>query len=290
MKKFTVISMVLIVAIFIGLVAYIAGAEDFTPPYKIVQDMDDTKAWKGTADGLKEYLELSGVIDPAGWQELPADGTSSAVFTCDGAVIYYWSLSSMESNSSEYLSLVSVMQDGVLPVGDGTLAHVHNGAFVLEYSGYTGDAEALLTAFRNYGRVELEGTTQPDDGSDDPVWSMKLDDLAKYMEESGLVDAGARITINFGGSQKVCSGYRYEDVVDIYYYDMEQMEKHPIDNYTLEYQSIVETGTVVYSNGEVGIYYVNGPFALHYYHWNRDAISDERKAEILEYFLLFGRD
>ena len=85
------------------------------------------------------------------------------------------------------------------------------------------------------------------------------------------------------------SGYRYNEVVDIYYYDQDMMLFEPGSDACNEWESIVTTGTVLYVNGEIGTSYVRGPFVLHFYHWNRDAITDEEKQAIMDYFYQFAK-
>lgn len=69
MRKFTVISMALIILVFAGLAAYIGLGEDFTPPAGYV-DIDGFEVdrsgpvWDRTLDELAAYLAEKGVVDP----------------------------------------------------------------------------------------------------------------------------------------------------------------------------------------------------------------------------------
>lgn len=281
MKKITILSMLLIVAIFIGLVVFIASSEDFTPPYTIQKNLEDTKSWNKNVEDLLAALEKAGLVDSAKAQKLDASNIASEAWSVGGITIYYWNISKMATNTSAYQTLVAVERDGILN-GDAALKHMQNGPFVIEYTGFTGDTAALEEAFQNFGRVEDE-----EEVDDSLVWTMKLDDLAAYIEASGLVDADSRIKINYGGDEKVRSGFRYNDIVDIYYYDQTMLMFEPGSTASNEWESINASGTVVYVNGEVGTYYVRGPFALHFYHWNRDAMTDEEKQVIIDYFMEF---
>lgn len=281
MKKLTVFSMLLIVAIFVGLVVFIASSEDFTPPYTIQKDMEDTKAWNKKMEDLLASLEKAGLVDPATAQQLDASDIASEAWTVGGITLYYWDLTNMATNTSAYQTLVKVERDGILN-GDDTLKYLQNGPFVLEYTAFAGDIAALEEAFHNFGRVEEE-----EEEDDTLIWTMKLDDLAAYMEASGLLDTSDKIKINYAAGEKIRSGYRYGGVVDLYYYDMELMMFEPGSDAANEYESVSTTGTQVFANGEVGIFYVRGPLVLHFYHWNRDALTDEEKQVIIDYFMEF---
>lgn len=280
MKKMTLLSMLLVVAVFVALVVYTASAEDFTPPYTIEKNLEDTKAWNKTAEDLFDTLEKADLVDRTAWQEVDATGTASQAWKAEGITVYFWDIKALATNSAEYQTLVRVERDGIFP--EDTDNALQNGPFVFIYDDYTSDREVLVEVLRDFGRTETEPEVD-----DSRVWTMKLDDLAAYMEESGLVDPNSRITVNYGTGEKVRSGYRYDDVVDIYYYDQDMMLFEPGSAACNEWESINATGTVLYSNGEIGTYYVRGPFVLHFYHWNRDAISDEDKQVILDYFTAF---
>lgn len=284
MKKFTVISMVLVVAVFVGLVVFTAASKDFTPPYAIQKNLEDTKAWNKSVEDLVAALEKAGLVDAANLRQLDAAGIASEGWIIDGITIYYWNLTGMATNSPEYQTLVKVERDLVFPNAGSGDQVMQNGPFAFVFTNYAGDTEALKMALHDFGRAETE-----EEVDDSLVWTMKLDDLAAYMEASGLVDTGNKIKINFGTGEKVRSGYRYGDIVDIYYYDQELLLFEPGSNAANEWESINATGTVVYVNGEVGTYYVRGPFSLHFYHWNRDAMTDEEKAEIIDYFMEFAK-
>ena len=281
MKKITILSMLLIVAIFVGLVVFIASSEDFTPPYIIQKNLEDTKSWNKNVEDLLAALEKAGFVNSANAKQVENAENASQIWTVDGITVYYWDLTNMPTNATAYQTLVAVERDGILN-GDAELRHLQNGPFVIEYTGYSGDAAALEEAFRNFGRVEDE-----EDADDSLVWTMKLDDLAAYLEASGLVNTDTRIKINFGADEKVRSGYRYNEIVDIYYYDQTMLMFEPGSSASNEWESINSSGTVVYVNGEVGTYYVRGPFVLHFYHWNRDAMTDEEKKVIIDYFMEF---
>lgn len=281
MKKITILSMLLIVAIFVGLVVFIASSEDFTPPYTIQKNLEDTKSWNKDVEDLLAALEKAGLVDPANAKQMENTENASEIWTVDGITIYYWNLTNMPTNTTAYRTLVAVERDGILN-GDVALKHMQNGPFVIEYTGFTGDIAALEEAFHNFGRVEEEG-----EEDDTLIWTMKLDDLAAYMEASGLVDPADKVKVNYGAGEKVRSAYRYGGIVDIEYYDQTMMMFEPGSDACNDWESVNATGTIVYINGEVGIYYVRGPFVLHFYHWNRDAMTDEEKKVIIDCFMEF---
>lgn len=282
MKKFTVISMVLVVAVFVGLVAYTASVEDFTPPYTIQKNLEDTKSWNKTVDDLVASLEEAGLVDPANLQQQEAAGVASEAWQIEGISIYYWDLSGLATNSAEYQTLVKVERDLLFPNAVSGDSVMQNGPFAFVFTNYSGDRAALEAVLYDFGRVETEPEVD-----DSLVWTMKLDDLAAYMEASGLIDVNDKIKVNYGAGEKVRSAYRYGGIVDIEYYDQTMMLFEPGSDACNDWESINATGTVVYVNGEVGIYYARGPFVLHFYHWNRDAMTDEEKKVIIDYFMDF---
>ena len=63
MKKFTIVSSLLFVLLFCGMVGYVASSEDFTPPKEeeeaVVPEEEDREApvWNTTVDELVSFLE-----------------------------------------------------------------------------------------------------------------------------------------------------------------------------------------------------------------------------------------
>ena len=94
MKKFTIVSSLLFVLLFCGMVGYVASSEDFTPPKEeeeaVVPEEEDREApvWNTTVDELVSFLEEKGLIEEAGRMELPgrpiAFRTTAAFLRCFG--------------------------------------------------------------------------------------------------------------------------------------------------------------------------------------------------------------
>ncbi len=281
MKKFTIIGILLIIGIFAGLIGYVSVAEDFEPPLSAVWDASDTESWDKTVDDLFAYLEEKGLIDLS-TKNLVSEGVASEAFNVNGAEFYWWDLENLEKESQEYISYTEMQNDGIIDVwgmGSIYMPVVQNGPFGLNISGYTGDSDALLEAFENYcKRQEIDYSK--------PVWSKTLDDLAVYMEEQ-LFATGEfeRININFGTGADGRSGYRYNGNLDLYYYDFDEMSEGGTAEQ--EYDAIRATGSKVYSNGDIGYYWVNGPFMLHFYQWSNDPIPEEERQAIIDIFEQF---
>lgn len=283
MKKFTVIGMVLIVAIFVGLLGYVAAAPEFEPPLSATIANSDTDSWNMTMDELLNYMADKGLIDLSQKGVLSA-GVASEAYTINGAEFYWWDLENLDKDSIEYKSYEGMVKDGLIDLwGKGSfyMATIPNGPFGLNLTHYLGNTDDLEQAFRDFGKKEeIDLTTG--------IWTMSLDELAAYMEDQGAVDADSRININFSAGTTGCSGYRYTGNIDIYYYDLANMDE---DNPKYEeYYSIRKTGSMVYVNGAVGYYTVNGPFMLHFYQWAKDPVPEEDRQAIIDTFLAFAQE
>ena len=79
MKKFTIVSSLLFVLLFCGMVGYVASSEDFTPPKEeeeaVVPEEDrEAPVWNKTVDELVSFLEEKGLIHADSKVTLSAEG------------------------------------------------------------------------------------------------------------------------------------------------------------------------------------------------------------------------
>ena len=103
MKKFTIVSSLLFVLLFCGMVGYVASSEDFTPPKEeeeaVVPEEEDREApvWNTTVDELVSFLEEKGLIHADSKVTLSAEGLCTLALKYDGAEIYWWDLENLMS-------------------------------------------------------------------------------------------------------------------------------------------------------------------------------------------------
>lgn len=286
MKRFTIIFSILLVLGFGGTLVYVGMSEDFVDPAEAAQMGADADSpiWTMTMDEVLSELEGQGLIDRSTTQPLASGGLCSDAQKVSGAEIYWWDLENLEENSQEYAAYRQLQEEGFIDLyGSGTIMNpIPNGPFAVLLSFYEGDVDALDRAFRALGQ------TGGAEDRTDPVWGMTLDDLAAYLAEQGVVDASDYIKINYSADERVRTGYRFSDQIDIVYYDFDQMEEGS-DAYQ-EYDSISSTGTLVYVNGQIGYFWLNGPFSLHFYEWGAETVPEEEQAEIIEIFQAFGKE
>ena len=181
MKKFTIFGMVLIVAIFVGLIAYVAVAPDFEPPLSATIADSDTESWTMTMDQLLTYMSDKGLIDLSDKGVL-SDGVASEAYTINGAEFYWWDLETLDKDSIEYKSYEGMVKEGMIDLwGRGTfyMATIPNGPFGLNLTHYEGNTDDLEQAFRDFGKKEEIDMTAG-------VWTMSLDDMAAYMRLRAL--------------------------------------------------------------------------------------------------------
>ena len=81
MKKFTIVSSLLFVLLFCGMVGYVASSEDFTPPKEeeeaaVPEEDREAPVWNKTADELVSFLEEKGLIHADSKVTLSAEAVS----------------------------------------------------------------------------------------------------------------------------------------------------------------------------------------------------------------------
>lgn len=160
MKKFTIVSSLLFVLLFCGMVGYVALSEDFTPPKEeeeaAVPEEEDRKApvWNKTADELASFLEEKGLIHTDSKVTLSAEGLCTLALKYDGAEIYWWDLENLDPESDEYQAYESLRTKGEIDLyGAGTIIMPKkNGPFALLLTYYEGDVQALEKAFGEFGQ------------------------------------------------------------------------------------------------------------------------------------------
>jgi len=292
MKRFTIIFSVLLVLGFAGTLVYVGMSPDFEEPAALAAAGEDPDApvWGMGMDDMVGYLEEKGLWDSSAMLPI-SPGVATEAYNFDGAELYWWDVENLTEGSDEeaaYQDIVAGEPINLYQKGQSYMSVTKNGPFALTVAYYSGDGDPneLMDAFQAFGQ-NGGGTSGADDRSA-PVWSKTLDELAAYLAEQGVVDPNDYIKINYNAAEKVRSGYRFSDLIDIVYYDFEQMDDSS-DAYQ-EYDSIASTGTVVYVNGDIGYFYLNGPFTLHFYEWGKEQVPEEEQKEIIEIFQAFGKE
>lgn len=157
MKKFTIVSSLLFVLLFCGMVGYVASSEDFTAPKAEEKAMPaenmDAPVWNKTVDELVSYLEEKALIHADSKVTLSADGLCSLALKYDGAEIYWWDMENLDPESDEYKSYESLRTKGEIDFGTGLIIMPKkNGPFALFSTYYEGDVETLEKAFGEFGQ------------------------------------------------------------------------------------------------------------------------------------------
>ena len=158
MKKFTIVSSLLFVLLFCGMVGYVASSEDFTPPKEkeeeaaVPEEDREAPVWNKTVDELVSFLEGKGLIHADSKVTLSAEGLCTLALKYDGAEIYWWDLENLESG--EYQAYESLRTKGEIDLyGAGTIIMPKkNGPFALLLTYYEGDVQALEKAFGEFGQ------------------------------------------------------------------------------------------------------------------------------------------
>ena len=288
MKRFTIIFSILLVLGFAGTLGYVGMSEDFIDPAEAAQTGEDISApvWGMTMDDLLEYLVEEGFLPSKDDVYVMSSGVGTEGCGYDGAEFYWWDLDNLAEGSDEAAAYQNMLDGEPIDLwqqGTMFMTVTKNGPFALSYAYYNGDGKALLAAFEAFG--QNGGGASADDRSA-PVWSMTLDDLAAYLADEGVVDATDYVKINYGSDVTGCVGYRFSGLIDIVHYDLDNLDEAS----RAEYDGIVATGTQVYVNGQVGYFWVNGPFVLHFYEWGKTQVPEEEQPAIIEIFQAFGRE
>lgn len=158
MKNFTIVSSLIFVLLFCGMVGYVALSEDFVLPEKeektVVEENMDAPVWNKTMDELVAYLEKEGLISTDNRVTLSAEGLCSLALKYNGAEIYWWDLEKMDPKSDEYKAYDSLRTKGEIDLfGSGMIIMPKkNGPFALLSTYYEGDPEILEKAFEEFGQ------------------------------------------------------------------------------------------------------------------------------------------
>jgi hypothetical protein len=160
MKKFTIVSSLLFVLLFCGMVGYVASSEDFTPPKEeeeeaaVPEEDREAPVWNKTVDELVSFLEGKGLIHADSKVTLSAEGLCTLALKYDGAEIYWWDLENLDPESGEYQAYESLRTKGEIDLyGAGTIIMPKkNGPFALLLTYYEGDVQALEKAFGEFGQ------------------------------------------------------------------------------------------------------------------------------------------
>ena len=159
MKNFTIVSSLIFVLLFCGMVGYVALSEDFVLPEKeektVVEENMDAPVWNKTMDELVAYLEKEGLISTDNRVTLSAEGLCSLALKYNGAEIYWWDLEKMDPKSDEYKAYDSLRTKGEIDLfGSGMIIMPKkNGPFALLSTYYEGDPEILEKVFEEFGVV-----------------------------------------------------------------------------------------------------------------------------------------
>ena len=119
-----------------------------------------------------------------------------------------------------------------------------------------------------------------------PVWNMTLDDLAAYLADAGVINPEDFVKINYNSALTGRVGYRFSNQIDIEHYDFDNLDEASRE----EYDGLAATGSMVYVNGQVGYFWINGPFVLHFYEWGKDPLPEEDQPAIIDLFYAFGEE
>lgn len=158
MKNFTIVSSLIFVLLFCGMVGYVALSEDFVLPEKeektVVEENMDAPVWNKTMDEVVAYLEKEGLISTDDRVTLYAEGLCSLALKYNGAEIYWWDLEKIDPKSDEYKAYDSLRTKGEIDLyGSGMIIMPKkNGPFALLSTYYEGDPEILEKAFEEFGQ------------------------------------------------------------------------------------------------------------------------------------------
>ena len=158
MKNFTIVSSLIFVLLFCGMVGYVALSEDFVLPEKeektVVEENMDAPVWNKTMDEVVAYMEKEGLISTDDRVTLYAEGLCSLALKYNGAEIYWWDLEKIDPKSDEYKAYDSLRTKGEIDLyGSGMIIMPKkNGPFALLSTYYEGDPEILEKAFEEFGQ------------------------------------------------------------------------------------------------------------------------------------------
>lgn len=157
MKKFTIVSSIVFVLLFVVMVGYVGASKDFINPVKQIDASDDdsdSKIWTMSIDEVAGELEKQGLIDTSTKQKLAEEGLCSIAVKYNGTEIYWWDLDNLKENSDEYKAYKSLKEEGYIDIyGSGNImSPTRNGPFAIWLDLYEGDSNALEKAFMELGK------------------------------------------------------------------------------------------------------------------------------------------
>lgn len=155
MKKFTIVSSILFVLLFIVMIGFVYHSDDFVAPKSdIASASKDSRIWKMSMDEVANELKTKGLIKPSTKQELASSGFCSKACKYNGAEIYWWDLNNLKKTSDEYKAYETLKKSGSLDLyGSGSIISPKlNGPFAILLTQYDGDMNALEKAFMELGK------------------------------------------------------------------------------------------------------------------------------------------
>ncbi len=274
MKRFTIVSSILLVLLMAGTLVFVHMSPDFVAPSAKAGEGEDPNApvWNMSMDDMIDYLEEKGFWDRSSMGVL-SGGVATEAYACSGAELYWWDLDNLAEGSNEEAASQDALAGEPIDLwqqGTMFMSVTKNGPFALSLPGYTGDAKAILDAFSAFGQTGSD--------ADDPVWDMKMEDLLQYLEDKGYIDRSTSQLLAGGiGSE----AYMFSGL-EIFWWDLENLEESS-EEYKV-YQDLQDGDGVVliYGNNPYSLT-GNGPFGLHI----RDDFSGDVN-QLTDDFLAFG--
>lgn len=275
MKYFTIICSVLLVLLMAGALVFVGMSPDFVAPGAGGTDSagPDEPVWDMTMDDILNYFVEKGFINSVDDAYFMSSGVGTEGRGFDNAEIYWWDVDDLAEGSDEAAAWEDMNTEGVIDLwqqGTVYMAVTPNGPFGISLTYYTGDTDALLKAFQEFGHNG--GATSDSDDRSGPVWSKSLDELQAYMVENGFIEEDKVLHLSLDGNHFtdgiVANG------LELYWWDLDNLAEGSAE---LEaYESAKNEGIIVYNPGFVGSVTINGPFGMlvTYYEGDAAAVSE----------------
>jgi hypothetical protein len=155
MKKFTIVSSILFVLLFVVMIGFVYRSHDFVAPKSdMASTSNDSKIWKMSMDEVVNKLKAKGLINTSTKQELGSGGLCSKAYKYSGAEIYWWDLNNLKKDSDEYKAYESLKETGSIDLyGSGSIISPKlNGPFAILLTQYEGKIDVLEKAFMELGK------------------------------------------------------------------------------------------------------------------------------------------
>lgn len=174
MKKFTIVSSIIFVILFLGMLGYVALSEDFVEPGKQIaaeerneigdkteygtMEVEETTEsaespiWGRSMEELVSYLADLNLIDVSTEQLLASSGLCSQAYKYSGVEIYWWDLDNLGKHTQEYEAYIQLRDEGYIDLyGMGVIIvpSLH-GPFAILTTEYEGDMDTLVRAFTEF--------------------------------------------------------------------------------------------------------------------------------------------